>query len=73
MIEPKIKTGADLKNLRLRFKLSQHDLVKFGFTQARISEWENGKPLSLTMQWAFTGLFLMLERDPKNVKNEVKP
>lgn len=63
IIEPKIKTGADLKNLRLRFGLSQHDLAKLGFTQARISEWENGKPLSQTLQWAFTGLFCALERD----------
>lgn len=65
---PIIRTGADLKALRHRFGLSQRDIANlFRITQARISEWENGKDMSLAIQWAFTGITRWCEDNLKPV------
>lgn len=62
MVNGKIQTGADVKNLRLKFGKTQAQLAELAETsQTRISAWENGAPLSKLTRFRFEVIFQRLE------------
>ena len=60
-----VPSDIDVKALRRRFKLSQEEFAKrFGFTAARVRDWEQGRSKP---DGAIRAYLMVIEREPKAV------
>lgn len=65
-----VPADVDIKALRRKFKLSQDQFaLRFGFTAARIRDWEQGRSKP---DGALRAYLMVIERQPKAVETALK-